>query len=313
MQNGETEYQGNAIQTTLTGDNGFKTAEARNAKANGGHLVHTGVAGKGKGENNANLNKDGALTSGTDGQSTASSDASSSRVTEATGQVDVDEGSGESEAASGEWKHGAAANTAEAKWKVSVTKAASSEMVSVQGGSGDSQSGTAEGVRSSGTWEQSSALVISSTPGATTLENVSDGRVADKEGQITEGLSSWEGKRKGTLQKCTVEGRSACHELADCVHHTGQCVCKPGYHGDGYSICMLVIFDNLLRLGCICAKCYLGWKKSKLASNYSRRIHPVGVRQRAVEGTAGVELPSGPLAVLSYLQYHTTNNEHSWT
>ncbi|VDK71684.1 unnamed protein product [Litomosoides sigmodontis] len=43
---------------------------------------------------------------------------------------------------------------------------------------------------------------------------------------------------KVTVGSCTTARKSACHELAICVEESGKCVCKVGYHGDGYSICM---------------------------------------------------------------------------
>uniref|UniRef100_A0A1I7VSX8 EGF-like domain-containing protein n=1 Tax=Loa loa TaxID=7209 RepID=A0A1I7VSX8_LOALO len=44
--------------------------------------------------------------------------------------------------------------------------------------------------------------------------------------------------QKAGIHKCTVANHSACHELAICAEQSGECVCKLGYHGDGYSICM---------------------------------------------------------------------------
>ncbi|CAG9536724.1 unnamed protein product [Cercopithifilaria johnstoni] len=40
------------------------------------------------------------------------------------------------------------------------------------------------------------------------------------------------------VQRCTAANQSACHELAICAEESGECVCKLGYRGDGYSICM---------------------------------------------------------------------------
>lgn len=42
--------------------------------------------------------------------------------------------------------------------------------------------------------------------------------------------------------RCTANSQLACHELAICAEESGECICKSGYHGDGYSICMLVSF-----------------------------------------------------------------------
>ncbi|VIO91652.1 Uncharacterized protein BM_BM3447 [Brugia malayi] len=47
--------------------------------------------------------------------------------------------------------------------------------------------------------------------------------------------------QKTAVQKCTVANQSTCHEFAVCAE--GECVCKLGYHGDGYSICMKDIGD----------------------------------------------------------------------
>lgn len=51
-----------------------------------------------------------------------------------------------------------------------------------------------------------------------------------------------EGAEKKSVERCTTASQSVCHELAICVEESGECVCKAGYHGDGYSICMLVDF-----------------------------------------------------------------------
>lgn len=48
---------------------------------------------------------------------------------------------------------------------------------------------------------------------------------------------------KVALSKCAAANQSICHELAFCLEESGECVCKLGYRGDGYSICMLVDFQ----------------------------------------------------------------------
>uniref|UniRef100_A0A8R1U0Q1 Uncharacterized protein n=1 Tax=Onchocerca volvulus TaxID=6282 RepID=A0A8R1U0Q1_ONCVO len=52
--------------------------------------------------------------------------------------------------------------------------------------------------------------------------------------------------QKVALQRCTATDQSACHELATCVEQSGECVCKLGYHGDGYSICIKDTEDCIL-------------------------------------------------------------------
>ncbi|VBB27108.1 unnamed protein product [Acanthocheilonema viteae] len=52
--------------------------------------------------------------------------------------------------------------------------------------------------------------------------------------------------QKIDVQKCTVTNQSVCHEFAICAEESGKCVCKLGYRGDGYSICMKDTEDCIL-------------------------------------------------------------------
>ncbi|VDK56155.1 unnamed protein product [Gongylonema pulchrum] len=172
--------------------------------------------------------------------------ASSGRISEGSGRVDVFEGSGESETVDAEWKLGTGANLSSADKKLPGAKSASSEMVAVhQGAGGAAQSRIAEGVRGGpDTWRHTHKSETSSISGAVSSgTGVLGGRELMPAGKAnftrsSIGSDSWSGSRRGSFQNCTAQDRSVCHELADCIHPIGQCVCRPGYHGDGYFICM---------------------------------------------------------------------------
>ncbi|KAM3723456.1 Fibrillin-1 [Dirofilaria immitis] len=57
------------------------------------------------------------------------------------------------------------------------------------------------------------------------------------------GTISREETQNVSMRRCTIANQSACHEFAACLEQSGECVCKLGYHGDGYSICMKYIGD----------------------------------------------------------------------
>lgn len=139
---------------------------------------------------------------------TSSARTSSGWISEIS-HVTISEGSGEGDSISRDWQHSTKPGD-----RLFTTEALPSEIVSVR----EKSSEGATSVLGSGTWIH---------PGSTS--SPTGAIISDK-------------TQKLAVQRCSIANQSACHELAHCAEQSGECVCKLGYHGDGYSICMLVNF-----------------------------------------------------------------------
>uniref|UniRef100_A0A915PT69 EGF-like domain-containing protein n=1 Tax=Setaria digitata TaxID=48799 RepID=A0A915PT69_9BILA len=168
--------------------------------------------------------KSGTLTRENSGEGSitiADNSKTSSGSVNKADRVAAFEGSGEDDSVDRNWLDGT-----ELGHRLSTVKLPSSELASLHESTREAVT-----VRSSSSWIRPhfySSLSFVSSSGTTKALHT------DATSSISRKVTQAEPR-----QRCTVTNASSvCHELAVCLEQSGECVCKSGYHGDGYSICI---------------------------------------------------------------------------